>query len=783
MVGKRVLHKARIREIARNYKSFLSIILIAVLCVALFTGLFANYKNFEIKVNKFYETTNMADYFITTKAYDAKDIEALQNEISDIKEIEERVYLPLQYDNKTFTLIGVDEDSKISKPILKEGNSGILVSPTFIQSMNCQIGDTVVLSFPMEFNQSIPPMLVKPSMDDYLSNQQVNLTFTIDGIMQHPEDIERNSLYSGLIYMTKEELMESIFKTLDYTYQEPIVTLVKNSLSIDKFINQILITSNQNISEEINQYFIQKKNSNLLSSLARDAFPTNSSIEMDVLQAKQLLFVFPLVFYLVGVLVIITSLKEFIHKERKNIGLFSALGFSKFEIIRHYSYIAISLVSIGSLLGVIIGPILIPNIMGRKYNVLYNLPNTKLPIFYVEYLYCFLIIVGISILSSILVSFKEVNKTPAVILRNDEKKYLKNTKNKAPRKAFLPLKMSFRSMRLNLVRSFMVLIGVLGCSSLLVCGFGIDDTLNYSVEKETKDLICYDLMVSYSDNIDFNFDGIQNIDKYQKLSIIALNQGKSYNTSIYIFENNREIFKPEIPKNGCMISKRLAEDLNLSIGDNIEYIYDNESIRLEIHNIEEMPFTSGIFINSEEYPDFQSNGAYITLKDKNDILSYKEALLSLGATSVMTNEELTNQVDNILSGIRGITLTVKVFAVLLALVVIYNLAQLNYKERIRDIATLKVLGFGKFEIAQTLLYELTTLTLIGSILGMFLGKPLLVLLLRINQTSRFTYIYHISIPSYGIAIILTLIISIIINLIITKLSDKIEMVESLKSVE
>lgn len=783
MVGKKVLRKARIREVIHNYKSFLSIILIAVLCVALFTGLFANYKNFDIKVSSFYDTTNMADYFITTKAYDEKDLEGLRSSVSEIKEIEERVYLPLQYENKIFTLIAADEDSVISKPILKEGKPGVLVSPTFISAMGCAVGDTVTLSFSAELNLAIPSAMVLPNQTDYLSLNQVNLTFTIDGVMQHPEDVEKNSLYSGLIYMTKSSFQQAIAEALENTYLEPVVSMAKESLPLTLFINQMVITSDKDISTEINQYFMNKEASNLLSNLARDSFPTNSSIEMDVVQAKQLLFVFPMVFYLVGVLVIITSLKEFIHKERKNIGLFSALGFSKGEIIRHYSYIAIILVSIGSFLGLIIGPALIPNIMGRKYNVLYNLPDTKLPVFYIEYLYCFLIIVCVSILSAILVSYKEVNKTPAVILRNDEKKKIKNSRGKEPRRAFLPLKMSLRNMWLNPIRSCMVLIGVLGCSALLVCGFGIDDTLNYSVEKETKDLICYDAMISYSSSLELDSEEIEYIDRYEKLSVIALNAGKSYNTSVYIFEDNRQIFKPVIPKDGCMISKRLAEDLHLSIGDEIEYIYDNESYKLEVKCIEEMSFTSGIFMNAWDYPDYQSNGAYITLKDKTAVAEYKDRLLSMGATSVMTNEELSTQADNILSGIRGITLTVKVFAVLLALVVIYNLAQLNYKERIRDIATLKVLGFGKLEIAQTLLYELTVLTLVGSVLGMFLGKPLLVLLLKINQTSRFTYIYHISIPSYAIAIVLTLIISILINLVITKLSDRIEMVESLKSVE
>ncbi len=777
MVGKRVLRKARFREILRNYKSFLSIILIAVLCVALFTGLFANYKNFDIKVKTFYKETNMADYFVTTTKYDNDDFENLKENIKDIKEIEKRIYLPLQYANKTFSLIAVEDNAKISKPKIIEGKEGVLVSKTFMDSMNAHIGDTFILTFSINFEKAALSTL--PGEINYLAQDQMPISFTIDGIMQHPEDIEKNSLYSGQIYMTQATFIEGIHTVIENSYHEIIVPNLKEEIKRESFLNQFVITSKKDIQEDINQYFIQKENSNLLSCLARDSFPTNSSIEMDVKQAKQLLFVFPMVFYLVGVLVIVTSLKELIHKERKNIGLLSALGFSKIEIILHYSYISIILVSIGALIGTIIGPAIIPGIMGRKYNILYNLPKTSLPFAYIEYFYCFIILVIISIVACVFVSFNEVNRNPAVILRNDNKKSLKSSKFKT-NKGILPLKMSFRSMRLNLVRSFMVLIGVLGCSALLVCGFGIDDTLNHSVDVETKDLVCYDINVTYKTELELNQDKIKNEDKYEKQSIIALNKGKSYNTSLFVFQKQPTIFKPFIPDKGCMISKRLSEDLKIKKGDTITYILHNESLEIEVVAIQELSFTSGIFILDDACTP---NASYIVLNEEESIKDYKEELLSLGATSVMTKEELEETAVNLLSGIRGITFTVKVFAVLLALVVIYNLAQLNYKERLRDIATLKVLGFGKLEIAQTLLYEITTLTLIGSIIGMFLGKPLLILLLKINQTSRFTYIYYIHFSSYLIAVLLTLVISIIINLFITKLSDRIQMVESLKSVE
>lgn len=768
MVGKKVLRKARLREIVGNYKSFLSIILIAALCVALFTGLYANYKNFEIRVDEFYEKTNMADYFVTTKSYDKDDLDSMKSQIKGITAIEKRIYYPLQKDSKNITLIAVEDDSKICKPIIEEGEEGVLVSPTFISSMNCSIGDSFVI--PLE-------------SDDYAIAIKLELEFKISGIMNHPEDVEKNSVSQGLMYMPIATLKSAVEESIHKTYSPMVASMILSQLDIFSFVNQYVMTSNTDISEDLNTFFISKEESNLLSSLARDSFPTNSSIEMDVVQAKQLLFVFPVVFYLVGVLVIITSLKELIQKERKNIGLFSAIGFSKREIIMHYSYISIILVSIGAILGLLIGPALIPNIMGSKYNVLYNLPKIGVPVFYMAYVYCFILIVGVSILSSILVSYKEVNRNPAAILRNDTRKSLKHSRGKNHKKALLPLKMSFRSMRLNLARSFMVLIGVLGCSALLVCGFGIDDTLDHSVEEETKNLIAYDLMLNYSSPISLDSYDIEAIDAYEHRTVIALHDGKSYSTSIYIFEEDRQIFKPTIPESGCMISKRIAEDLNLNIGDTVSYIYNNDSFDVVVEEIQELSFTSGIFISALGYEGYQANASYITLKDKSQCAEVKASLLEEGASSVITADELDEQADNILSGIRGITLTVKVFAILLALVVIYNLAQLNYKERIRDIATLKVLGFGKLEIAQTLLYELTALTLVGSILGMLLGKPLLVLLLKINQTARFTYIYYISIPSYIIAIVLTLVISIIINLFITKLSDKIQMVESLKSVE
>ena len=129
------------------------------------------------------------------------------------------------------------------------------------------------------------------------------------------------------------------------------------------------------------------------------------------------------------------------------------------------------------------------------------------------------------------------------------------------------------------------------------------------------------------------------------------------------------------------------------------------------------------------------------------------------------------------------TLAVKVFAILLAIVVLYNLSLLNYKERARDIATMKVLGFSRFEISSSLLIESLTLTIIGVTLGMFLGFPMEILVLIVNQTPLVEFLYAVFPLSYFLAIIITLGTSLVVNLFLTLKIKKIKMVESLKSIE
>ena len=183
--------------------------------------------------------------------------------------------------------------------------------------------------------------------------------------------------------------------------------------------------------------------------------------------------------------------------------------------------------------------------------------------------------------------------------------------------------------------------------------------------------------------------------------------------------------------------------------------------------------------------EYSPSGADIILKEGYNQQEVKQKIedLGLNISSIATADELTSRIHEILGSIEIMCNTVKVFAILLAIVVTYNLALLNFNDRKRDIATLKVIGCRRWEIMCSFIGEIMFLTIIGVIFGLFLGYPLLVTILSVNQTSLFYFLYHIFFETYLFSILIALGSSLIVNLLLGRLAAKVDAVMALKSVE
>ncbi|MDE7161227.1 MAG: ABC transporter permease, partial [Anaeroplasmataceae bacterium] len=448
---------------------------------------------------------------------------------------------------------------------------------------------------------------------------------------------------------------------------------------------------------------------------------------------------------------------------------------------------------IGSILGIILGPLIIPIVMGNKYNILYQLPKISLPFFRWEYLISIAILIVITALTSMFACYEAMHQVPAACLRGENSVKMKLSvlsRFSFFRKIPLPVLMAFRNMKRKWSRTLMVLLGVLGCSALLVCGFGIEDTINYGLDLELEEIIPYDVSVSYADKTSKFAEiksilNVEYVDEYAKYTA-DVEAKKLISSYVYVLPEEASVFQVKYDKNSCIVSRRVAEEIGAEVGSEIHFVYASKKYTLEVTEIVDFCISQGVFISRTHFRNlpFTPTGAWITSTDVNQNPAIKEEVLKLdGVISAQTIAEMKEHAQGVISSIKVMTWTIKIFAILLAVVVLYNLALLNFKERIKDIATLKVLGFSRYEIASSFMIEILFLTFVGALVGLAFGYPLLVAVLSINENPLITYIYHIYPISYCFTVLITCGSSLFINLIFGFFTNRVQMVESLKSVE
>ena len=275
-------------------------------------------------------------------------------------------------------------------------------------------------------------------------------------------------------------------------------------------------------------------------------------------------------------------------------------------------------------------------------------------------------------------------------------------------------------------------------------------------------------------------------ESYYKFSVIASYESQ-VNTDMILLEENSDYFLiPVGVDDGVSIDATTAEQLGIKSGQELRIVMNGQVYNKKVTYVFESAFLRGIYDLQKNYPEELSapSSYYINLNDGVDSAVFEEELMAnFNILSMMSKEDVLKEADNILSTISTMTDIVKIFAILLSIVVIYNLTSLNIAERSRDIATMKVLGFRYKEISKTLTYEIMLDVLIGSLIGVFVGYPLMVLVLVVNQTNLLTFIDPIQWYTYLLAFVIAFAVSLLVSLVLNLKSKKINMTASLKSIE
>ncbi len=530
--------------------------------------------------------------------------------------------------------------------------------------------------------------------------------------------------------------------------------------------------------------------------------------------------VFPVIFFLVAALVSLTTMTRMVEEQRTLIGTMKALGYSKGAIAAKYILYAMSASLAGSILGVLIGEILLPQVILSAYGMLYlNLPVRLTPLNLEYGLMATLIAVLCTTLATVFACFKELIAGPASLMRPAAPKEGKRVF--LERISFLWSRLSFTSKSTvrNLFRYkkrfFMTVFGIGGCMALLMVGFGLRDSIHAIIKNQYRNIWVYDAYASVDDNASAeersllksqieNTEGILEALEIRQVLIDVEAGGitkpvtlfvpqSTENLEHFIILRDRRTREPyELSDEGIIINEKLAAMLNLSAGDTIT-IKDGDTRRYTavVSAVSENYLNNFLYMTPALYEELYGtepvyNNLFLNLAEGTALTEEQlsERLLEMEhVTGVTLVSSLNEQVENMMSSLDLVVWVLIASAGLLAYVVLYNLNHINITERRRELATLKVLGFYDMEVAQYVYRENVLLTVFGCLFGILFGFFLHRFVILTLEVDMIMFGRAIQPLSYLLSIIITFLFAAFVNFIMYFSLKKIDMVESLKSVE
>lgn len=521
--------------------------------------------------------------------------------------------------------------------------------------------------------------------------------------------------------------------------------------------------------------------------------------------------VFPVFFALVAALVCLTTMTRLVDEQRVNIGTLKALGYSNGVIGLKYILYALFATILGCIIGIAIGYTLFPTIIFNAYGIMYQLPSINL-IFNIPFaLGISAVAIILMTLTTFIASSNELRENPSMLMRPRAPKMGKRIL--LERLPFIWSKLSFsykvtiRNIFRYKRRFFMTVIGIAGCTALMLAGLGIKDSIRTVVDRQFGILYNYDMSVGLdstafkylehhkevkslalilqeSGSISFNGES-------KDISIIAPNDIENFKDFIILQDRKTETPIP-IEAEGVVISEQVSRSLGIRIGDNI-ILKNNQNLEssVEVKGITENYTFNYIYISPKYYEKIFNekiiyNESVVNLNHPSVELEEqlsKDLMRHMGVSSVRFNSDISENFEDTIKSLDFVVIVMIISAGALAFVVLYNLTNVNISERIREIATIKVLGFYDNEVSAYVYRENTILTIIGILVGLIMGIFLHRYIMTTVEMDSIMFGLTLDVKSYLIAAGLTIVFAIFVNLAMYYKLKNIEMVESLKSID
>ena len=516
--------------------------------------------------------------------------------------------------------------------------------------------------------------------------------------------------------------------------------------------------------------------------------------------------IFPAVFFAVAVLVSLISMNRMVEEERGEIGALKSLGFGNGRIMAKYLIFSLSATVAGGAAGAALGLTILPTMIFGIYGILFDVPDLALSLNPVSTLIGFLITVLCVCGTSVYTAWRELRAKPSELLRPKAPKsgrrvFLEHIQPVWKRMSF-SRKVTVRNLFRYRKRVLVTVGGIMGCTALMLCGFGLRDSITDIAAEQGDGIYRYDATVYVSEPDEaaerlFASDGITDV--YRTRLIAADVDGII--TSLFVAEDVASLPKinrmPDVtdgaelqPMPGTVIiTEKLSAMTGMQAGDTVTVTdADNREYRFPISGVAVNYVGHYVYVDAESFEaaggDFAPNVFYLMLDEAADRSALSKTLLAdEHVLSVGYKSDLMDNVNHMLGSLNSVVLILIVLAALLAFVVLYNLSNININERKREIATLKVLGFHDKEVDAYITRETVILTVLGIVLGLAFGYFLTDAVVSTVEIESCRFIHRIKPFSYLCSAVLSALFTLIVNFITHFKLKKIDMIESLKSVE
>ncbi len=512
---------------------------------------------------------------------------------------------------------------------------------------------------------------------------------------------------------------------------------------------------------------------------------------------------FPTIFFTVAVFMSIMCMSRMALEDRVEIGTLKSLGFSNKHIIIKYLLYSSLATIIGGILGALFGFLFLTWFVYNIYGIMYVLPYFTYYYDYYPSLIGILVSTTCITLTSILTVMKIVKEKPSDLLRP-----VAPTAGKKILLEYIPIwkyinfsnKVTIRNIFRYKKRVVMTIIGITGCTILLLTGYGIKDSITSIARRQFGEVFIFDDII-YTDggnslniikenkHIKDHFDVSMGTVKVKttNANLFVVEDEINYNiVNLNDYDTHERLY---LDNNKVVITDKLSKIYKLKTGDIIKFIdNNNKSYEIEINGIAENYVGSYIYMNKNTYNkligEYEPNVSYILLDDVKYEEEVVESLMKNDEIlSVLSKESTIVNVDNMLKSLDKIVLILIILSGALSFVVLYNLSYINISERKREIATLKVLGFYYREVDNYIIKENFIITIIGIIIGLFMAKPFVNYIVDSIEIDLVKFIHFINIGSYIYTFVFMILFTIIVTIIIHFTLKKIDMIESLKTID